>query len=140
MATSSAFFLGHFRTWMGARLMFWSTVRWGKRLNCWKTIPISIRMRSMSRTSLVILQAIKGADERGFAGPRGTEDNHNFALLHLHVDSPKDGKVSVPFMNIAADDDGVEILNCSAHSRRLSNAAPRPRRFPGVDSRRTLSN
>ena len=33
--------------------MFWSAVRCGNRLNDWKTIPISLRMAAMLRTSFV---------------------------------------------------------------------------------------
>jgi hypothetical protein len=51
IATSSAWARGQPRTQIGASVMFSSTVRCGKRLNCWKTMPISIRTRSMSRTS-----------------------------------------------------------------------------------------
>src|SRR5690554_2043441 len=38
---------------MGASVMFSSTVRCGKRLNCWNTMPVSRRMRSMALTSSV---------------------------------------------------------------------------------------
>ena len=51
MATLSASGRRHLRTLMGARVMFWSTCRWGKRLNDWKTIPTSLRTASMLRIS-----------------------------------------------------------------------------------------
>ncbi len=44
MAISSASFLGMFRTCRGARVMLSSTVRCGKRLNCWNTMPVSRRI------------------------------------------------------------------------------------------------
>ena len=41
------------RTLIGARVMFWSAVRCGNRLNDWKTMPISLRIAAMLRMSLV---------------------------------------------------------------------------------------
>jgi hypothetical protein len=45
---SSASFCGTFLTFMGASLMFSATVMCGYRLNCWKTMPISVRTLFMS--------------------------------------------------------------------------------------------
>ncbi len=39
------------RTCRGARVTLSSTVRWGKRLNCWNTMPVSRRTSWMLRTS-----------------------------------------------------------------------------------------
>ena len=54
MPRASLSFLVFLRTQIGASVMLSSTVRCGNRLNCWKTIPVSRRMASMLRMSLVI--------------------------------------------------------------------------------------
>lgn len=46
MAVSSASALARPRTFIGASVQFSSTVMCGKRLNCWKTMPVSCRTRS----------------------------------------------------------------------------------------------
>ena len=48
LAMSMASDLERLRTLRWARVMFWITVRWGNRLNCWNTIPTSARTWSMS--------------------------------------------------------------------------------------------
>ena len=53
IATSCASARGILRTQMGARVQFSSTVRWGKRLKLWNTMPTSERMISMFFRSLV---------------------------------------------------------------------------------------
>ena len=47
IASSSASALGVLRTQMGAKVQFSSTVRCGKRLNCWNTMPTSRRTLSI---------------------------------------------------------------------------------------------
>ena len=47
MAFSSASFLLFFSSFMGASVMFLSTVMWGKRLKCWNTMPIFCRCTLM---------------------------------------------------------------------------------------------
>ena len=51
MACSSACSRRTLRTRMGPRVTFCSTVRCGKRLKDWKTMPISLRMAAMLRMS-----------------------------------------------------------------------------------------
>ena len=51
MATSSASCFGLLRTCRGARVMLSNTVRCGKRLNCWNTMPVSRRISWMLRMS-----------------------------------------------------------------------------------------
>ena len=53
MPSASASFFGVRRTWRGASVTLSRTVRWGKRLNCWKTMPVSRRISWMLRTSRV---------------------------------------------------------------------------------------
>ena len=53
MPSASASFFGIRRTWRGASVTLSRTVRWGNRLNCWNTIPVSRRISWMLRTSRV---------------------------------------------------------------------------------------
>ena len=58
IARSSASLLGIPLTFIGARVTFSMIVRWGKRLNCWKTNPISdltyFRSDTVVSSSMVI--------------------------------------------------------------------------------------
>jgi hypothetical protein len=53
IASASAWALGVLRTQIGARVQFSSTVKWGKRLKCWNTMPTSRRTSAMFLMSLV---------------------------------------------------------------------------------------
>ena len=53
MAIRSASARGVLRTQIGASVQFSSTVRCGKRLNCWNTMPTSRRIASMFFRSCV---------------------------------------------------------------------------------------
>ena len=53
MAISSASSLAILRTHIGASVRLSSTVRWGKRLKCWKTMPTSRRISSILFRSFV---------------------------------------------------------------------------------------
>ena len=120
IAFSSASFFGFLPTHMGASVRFSSTVRCGKRLNCWNTMPTSRRIFSIAFTSsvisvpvhddaalLVLLQPVDAADQRGLARARRPADHDALAGVHDEVDVAQDVEiVPVPLVDLLEGDDG----------------------------------
>jgi hypothetical protein len=55
-------------------------------------------------TLLVFFQAVDGTDERGFARPRGAEDDDHFPFVDIHIDAFERLKMTVPLTYISSND------------------------------------
>ena len=92
----------------GAMVTFCSAVRWGKRLNCWKTIPTRWRTKSSSQPASPVpeprspadvvaleedlallrrLEQVDAAQQGALAGAARAEDADDFAFGDLEVDA-----------------------------------------------------
>ena len=106
------------RTFIGARVMFWSTVRCGNRLNDWNTMPISLRMAAMLRMSLVSSMPSTMISPRWCSSsrlmvrmkvdlpePDAPKMTTTSPRLHGQVDPAQHVELAEPLVHVARDDD-----------------------------------
>ena len=123
------------RTHIGASVMFCSTVRCGNRLNCWKTMPVSRRIASMLRMSLVssmpstMISPCWCSSSRlivrmkvDLPEPDGPKTTTTSPRRTVALNAVEHMEIAVPFMNIAADDDVVAELRLASTACVRSDA------------------
>ena len=110
-------------------MTFSAAVRWGNRLNIWKTIPVSARIRASSRSgahaparevpvadllavdpdraAIVGLEEVDAAQERGLAAAGRADDRHHLAALDVEVDAAQHRRRAEGFLDVRQAAAGV---------------------------------
>ena len=68
---------------------------------------------------LVLFQAVDHADEGGFAGTGGSEDDHDFAAFDAHADIAHGAEVVEPLMDVFTDHDVIALFERTGQDFRL---------------------
>ena len=68
---------------------------------------------------LVFFEAVDAADEGGFTGARGTDDDDHLARGDGHADVTQDVKLAKPLVHVAANDDRLFFITQLTHNGAL---------------------
>ena len=104
-----------FSTVSGPSITFRIALMWGKRLNCWKIMPMlrpDLRQVGLRIGDLHVLEEdpapvglfepVEAPEESALAGAARADDDHHFAALHLHGD---------PLQHLQGIEALVQVLN-----------------------------